>query len=103
MNLRKFFEENDIILENGIFRFRNKRKRSKDVQPHMPAHAPGIIKDIADVFKVFYENGIPIKRVDSPVLVAIIQRHLGFTKDWSYTVASCIYFMLAVTSGGVTW
>ena len=96
MNLREFFEENNIGLINGIYKFRDKRKRGRNVPPHMPAHAPGIIKDITDVLKVFYENRIPIKQVDSPVLVAIIQRHLGFTRDWSYTMASCIYIMLGL-------
>ena len=94
MDLIEFFQENNIIVKDGFFQFKDIRKGTQRNPQKLPAHSPRIIKDIKKIFTLFRENKISVSSVSKPVLVAIIQERLGYTRTWSYTIAGCIDYLL---------
>ena len=89
--LEEFFEEEEIIIEHGIYKYKDKRKRSKITEGIIvPQQAPHIIKDIYSIVHFLRTNGVNVSQVDFPVLIAIIQRYTGYSKTWSYIIAAAI-------------
>ena len=90
-SLDEFFKEEEIITEYGIYKYKDKRKRGKlPKETIVPKQTPQIIKDIYDILRFLRKNGVPVGKVDYPVLAAIIQRYLGYSKTWSYIIAAAI-------------
>lgn len=90
-SLDEFFKEEEIITEHGIYKYKDKRKRCKIHEGFIvPKQTPQIIKDIYDIVFFLSKNGVSVRKVDYPVLVTIIQRYIGYSKTWSYIIASAI-------------
>ena len=95
--LEEFFQEQEIITEHGIYKYKDKRKRTKLHEDYnYPIQTPHIIEDICWIVNFLRHNGVSITSVSSPVLVAIIQQYLGYSRTWSYVIVSAIIRLIVI-------
>ena len=90
MDFLEFLHEEEIIVENGILKFRNRRRRARYIKDSIPRGTPHIINEICDTVDCLHMHGISVTQVDFPVLIAFIQRNSGYGKKWSYIIAKAL-------------
>ena len=91
-DLFEFFKREGIIFDHRILKYKDRRKGCKisTKEYHIPKQTPQIIRDIYDIVKFLYRNGLHVKQIEKPVLATIVQHHTGYSKKWSYIIASAL-------------